>query len=291
MKFDNNSSPFPATVNEDVVHSTLVASANCPNTTPKRVTFQPTTTIIRFHTIDNGEDRWVSTAERAQFVLDARQETKAWIAQGCTHLLKGIFHDTSDAAEEKIMACTQLPGRGYCRGLERYVCKEHGLTRDSFQRGALRTIVAESKKRKLSGVAASSDDAINESWQQLGDLSRRLTSFATLFAQRIGAADEAVVRYGEDPSKARKILQAKFEAAQEVQEQTTCPGSPASASTTTIDTEKVSSSNVATVSADATTRTPSKTRLVSRYNLMQQCIANANSPHDHIPRADYSACE
>ena len=288
MTVDNGLSPLQA------APGIVVESVRAGETTRslrKRVTFQPTTTIVRFHqTVDNeGTDRWITTAERAQFVLDARQETKAWIAKGCTFLLQGVFHDTSDIAQEKITACTQLPGNGYCRGLERYVCREHGLTRDSFQKGALRTIVAEWKKRK--GVL--SDD---ESWQEVGDLSRRLTSFATVFARRVGAADELAARFGEDPSKARYLLQAKFDAAQEMQKQTACPGSPASTTTAEVGTDKGSSS-----ASNAVTTTPSKTRLVGRFQLMQQCAAKANDwsgpPREscttsvQVSRADHSCRE
>ena len=286
MTVDNECSPLQVTA-YDAGESFIAGETT--GATRKRVSFQPTTTIVRFHqTVDNGGDRWITTAERAQFVLDARLETKAWIEQGCTFLLQGVFHDTSDVAQEKIIACTQLPGRGYCRGLERYVCREHGLTRDSFQKGALRTIVAEWKKRK--GVL--SDD---ECWKEVGDLSRRLTSFAAVFASRVGAADALAARHGEDPSKAKYLLQANFEAVQEMKKQTACPGSPASTATAKVDMDKGSSSV-----SNGVTITPSKTLLVSRYQLMQKCVANAkdwSGPREScatsvkFSRADHSSCE
>ena len=251
----------------DIASQATTTSATA--TTSKRVSFKPTTTIVRFQDSVGADDRWTSTAERKQFVVNARNETKACIEKGCTSLLQGVFHDTSEAAQEKITACTQLPwDGGYCRGLEPYVCREHGLTRESFQKGALRTTMAEWKRRKASGM--SHDD----SWREVGDISRRLTSFATLFARRVGAADELAARHGEDPSKARKLLKDACIASEALQR--ACPGSPASTNTTVVS-EKAPPSSTGT----------NKTLLVSRF-LSQRSVIDVNG-WCHGPRKSCSS--
>jgi hypothetical protein len=168
----------------------------------KSVSFQETITIVRFHNL-GGEPSWHTLEDRKRFLLQARMEADAWISKGCyDFLLKDTFHDTSDfSAQEKMDAYAQLPGDDYCRGLERHVCREHGMKRDGFKKGAIRAIVNEGRKRKERGMG------VDQSWYQLGEISRLLSKHATIFARRVGAADALVVREGEDKSKVLKLQQ------------------------------------------------------------------------------------
>jgi hypothetical protein len=165
----------------------------------KCVTFQPTTTIVRFHEFTSTDERWHSILDRKRSIVQARDEAKRWIDKGCYEfLLKDALRDASEAlAQAKMNAYTQLPREDYCRGLERYVCREHGLMRDSFQKGAVRAIVNEGRKRR--GMPQ------DQRWHQLGRISRKLSFVATRFARRVGAADELVARMGEDASKAQRL--------------------------------------------------------------------------------------
>lgn len=161
----------------------------------KSVSFQETITIVRFH--DFGVNTWTNLEDRKRYILEARLETMAWVQKGCYgFLLRDTFNDPSDAsAQEKMDAYAQLPGQDYCRGLERHVCREHGLKRDSFKKGAIRAIVNEGRKRQERGMP------LEQSWMQLGLISRKLSYSATRFAHLVGLADERVVRFGEDASK------------------------------------------------------------------------------------------
>jgi hypothetical protein len=167
--------------------------------TKKCVTFQPTTTIVRFHDFTTADERWHSIPDRKRFVVQARDEARRWTDKGCYEfLLKDALNDASEeSAQAKMDAYAQLPDEDYCRGLERHVCREHGFMRDSFKKGAIRAIVNEGRKRR--GMPQ------NQCWYQLGEISRTLSSGATRFARRVGAADELVARLGEDASKVRRL--------------------------------------------------------------------------------------
>lgn len=203
----------------------------------KSVSFQERITIVRFH--DFGVNTWTNLEDRKRYILEARLETMSWIQKGCYgFLLRDTFNDPSDAsAQEKMDAYAQLPGQHYCRGLERHVCREHGLKRDSFKKGAIRTIVNEGRKRRERGMP------LEESWMQLGQISRKLSFLATRFAHLVGVADERVVRFGEDPSKV--MLLHRLEMAHTVEKATPattpCPAQEGAeeAPTTTTQPEKI----------------------------------------------------
>lgn len=165
----------------------------------KCVTFQPTTTIVRFYDYTTADEKWHSIPDRKRFIVQARDEATRWIGKGCYEfLLKDALQDASEeSAQAKMDAYAQLPGEDYCRGLERHVCREHGLMRDSFKKGAIRAIVNEGKRR--SGMPQ------NQCWPQLGEISRKLSFGATRFARRVGAADELAARLGEDASKVQRL--------------------------------------------------------------------------------------
>ncbi|CAB9510737.1 expressed unknown protein [Seminavis robusta] len=167
----------------------------------KFVTFQPTITIVRFHELRTAAERWHSIPDRRRFIQQAREEAQHWIDKGCYEfLLKDSFHEGSDElAQARMNAYAQLPGEDYCRGLERHVCREHGLKRDSFKKGAIRAIVNEGRKRRDAGMP------LDKSWYQLGEISRKLSFLAARFARRVGTADEIVVRLGEDASKVDRL--------------------------------------------------------------------------------------
>lgn len=176
------------------------------NKKTKTVSFQESTTIRKLKDLD-AEPSWHTLEDRKRFIMEARIETNAWINKRCYQfLLKDTFHHDPDCSEsqatevqEKLNAYTQLPGDNYCRGLERHVCREHGLKRDGMKKGAIRTIVNESRKRK------ERDMPIDQAWMQLGEISRHLTRHATRFARHVGAADELATRQGEDVSKVNKL--------------------------------------------------------------------------------------
>lgn len=205
-----------------------VASAVAATTTTipnvlKSVTFKETTTIVRFHESVGDFQKWHSIPDRKRFILEARDQTRAWIDKGgYDFLLKDTFHDASElSAQEKMNAYAQLPGDDYCRGLERHVCREHGLKRDSFKKGAVRAIVNEGRKRKERGMPEA------QAWMQLGEISRKLSFLATRFARRTGAADALVARQGEDASTVQQ-LQREETAAHVVEKQlvpSSCPAS------------------------------------------------------------------
>lgn len=197
----------------------------------KTVSFQETTTIVRFPDM-GGEPSWHTMEDRKAFILQARMETNAWINKGrYGFLLQDSFFDSSEASvQEKMDAYAQLPGEDYCRGLERHVCREHGLKRDGFKKGAIRAIVNEGRKRKERGMP------IEQAWMQLGEISRHLSAQATRFARRVGAADELVVKEGEDASKVLKLHEEAMQDAMEKMGTITpnCPASQEEASPTRI---------------------------------------------------------
>lgn len=166
----------------------------------KSVGFKPTITIVRFHDLGSADTQWLSVPERKKLLLDARVQAKAWAKKGYDFLLTESFHSASDSAQDKIEAYCQLPQDDYSRGLERYVCREHGLRRDALKKGAVRAIVGEGKKLRGKGLTE------EEVETQLADIARRLSLCATRFAHRMGAADAKVIREGEDGSKVNKLL-------------------------------------------------------------------------------------
>mgnify|MGYP005862961143 CR=1 FL=1 len=168
--------------------------------TKKGVSFKPTITIVRFHDLSSVETRWLSIPERKQLIAEARVQAKDWANKGYGFLLNESFHTASDSTQEKVDAYCQLPGGDYCRGLERHVCREHGLRRDALKKGAVRVIVAEGKKLRERGL---SNEAVEK---QLADIAGRLSLCATRFAMRLGAADELAALVGEDGSKINRIL-------------------------------------------------------------------------------------
>ena len=192
----------------------LPSPSSC-NSNVKTVSFKPTITIVKFHDFGS-EHNWLSVPERKQFIVDARNQSKEWATLGYDFLLKDTFHDKSEqSAQDKVDAYAQLPGDAYCRGLERFVCREHGLKRESFKRGAIRHVVAEGRKCRELGIPN------DVAWEELGKISRKISSFATRFAIRIGRADELAVFCGEDGSKVKKLLEE--EAVNNAPKQTTLP--------------------------------------------------------------------
>lgn len=166
----------------------------------KTVSFKPTITIVKFHDDSSSESRWYTVAERKRLICEARDQSKAWLNTGYNFLLKNTYKDPCHDAQNKLDAYSQLDGGDYCRGLERHVCKQHGALRDAFKKGAVKAVVARQKRLREAGASP------EEMSQNLAEYTARITSPAAVFAQRLGNADEMVVRQGEDASKVRQIF-------------------------------------------------------------------------------------
>jgi len=181
-------------------------AATCSRrTTPRRVSFQNTITIVKFHDSCCSEDKWLSLADRKVFMTEARDQSQDWPTKGYAFLVQNIFHENSETvAQEKLNAFTQLPGDDYCRGLERYACREHGIKRESFKKGAIRLVVAEGKKRQQAQLEGHM--SCEQSWDEVGAIAAKVSNWATRFARRLGAADAMVALEGEDGSKVETLL-------------------------------------------------------------------------------------
>lgn len=152
------------------------------------------------------EKLWYPPDYHRECKMIIKREAKEWRKSGLGILLRDCFVDPNPTQSQLCLnAFTQLSDNDYFRGLERYLSQEHDIQRIQRKRDYILDVVEQA--RYLGSLRGLTED---ERRDKLAEFSTLQSKCAEVFAQRLGKADEQVVKKGEDPEAAAELVSKLF---------------------------------------------------------------------------------
>lgn len=151
------------------------------------------------------EEIWYIGDDYTDMKMRSRYEAKEWRKMGFGILLQECFALPRDDAQHYINAFVLLEGSNSRRGLERSLSRRHGEERSELKDRARQSVLIHQRRLQREGMKY--DDMA----EKLAAMYREVCRAASIFARRLGMADELVVKCGEDSSLAERIVDAHHE--------------------------------------------------------------------------------
>lgn len=152
------------------------------------------------------EKLWYQPWEQKEHKRAIKRDAREWRKTGLGILLRDAFVNPNPQQTQNCLnAFVQLAGDDYVRGIERHLSQQHDEQRVERKRCFVQDVVEQALY--LQAHSNLSDD---EKRQKLAEFSALQSKCAEVFAHRIARADETVVKQGEDPKAAAKLVSKLF---------------------------------------------------------------------------------
>ncbi|CAB9503577.1 expressed unknown protein [Seminavis robusta] len=159
-------------------------------------------------TVEEGivEKLWYQPWEHKENKRAIKRDARQWRKSGLGILLRDTFGNPNPQHTQTCLdAFVQLADADYVRGIERHLSQQHDEMRVERKRFFVQDVVEQA--RYLQAHPNLTED---EKLTKLAEFSTLQSKCAEVFAHRIGKADERVVRKGEDPKAASKLVSKLF---------------------------------------------------------------------------------
>lgn len=166
----------------------------------KRVRFSNEDKTVFFEA-DIQKEQWYSRQDYRDWKRAFREEAREFRHKGFGVLLKDAFERPPRDIQQQITAFALLDGENYLRGIEQYLNKQHDKERVSLKQQTIQGILSHQRVMKHRGHLSPDELA-----QELSFLNQEYSRPARRFAERIGVADEYVVKFGSDASLATNLV-------------------------------------------------------------------------------------
>ena len=151
------------------------------------------------------EKLWYQDWERKEHKRAIQREAREWRKTGLGILLRDTFVNPNPKQTQSCLnAFTRLADNDYCRGIERYLSQQHDAQRHERKTHFIQDVVEQA--RYLQSLKDRNYLTDEEAREKLAEFSALQSKCAEVFARRIAKADETVVKQGEDPSGAAKLV-------------------------------------------------------------------------------------
>ncbi|CAB9511992.1 expressed unknown protein [Seminavis robusta] len=189
-----------------------------PKKNKRRVYFvEERNTLLVYQGIDTSDRAYLEELFHQVWEMnDCKAAIKSRARKWRTTGLGMLLHDTfclannnglpAPLCQKQLETFARLPDALYNRGIERYLSRKHDTERTTKKRYIIQDIVAQYRLLCQQHDTVS----VDERWELVGQAAQRMTHDATLFARRMGHADEVVMRRGcdtPDAIEAQRLMQ------------------------------------------------------------------------------------
>jgi len=144
---------------------------------------------------------WYIGEDYYEMKYKSRQDAKEFRRRGFGILLKDVFTYPKPNVQEHINAFVLFEESQSRRGLERNLARHHGEERSEMKDRARQSVLIHQRRLRRDGVKP--DEVV----EKLSSMYKEVCRSASVFARRLGIADELVARVGQDSSHAERILE------------------------------------------------------------------------------------
>jgi hypothetical protein len=159
-----------------------------------------TTRTFDLDPLVKSEEIWYQSHDYDEMKLRSRHEAREWRRQGFGCLLQDTFELPTADVQTRLTAFVRLEEEKSRRGLERFLCRQHGEERSAMKDRARQSVLIHQRRLQREGAPG---DEITEN---VACMYREVSRSASVFARRLGMADELVVKQGEDSALAQEIV-------------------------------------------------------------------------------------